>query len=87
MGEYLLLNGCKEDGSFLLRKKRSEHFDRVLSLYVEEKVMNFDIIWDTFSDPGFFHLKGSNKEFSDLYALVEHYRLSAVKLLCFSIIE
>lgn len=79
MGEHLLLKGCKEVGSFLLRRKRSEHFDYVLSVYVGEKVMNYDITWDTSTDPGVFHLKGSTRGFSDLLGLVEHYKLSAVK--------
>ncbi|XP_078355276.1 tyrosine-protein kinase JAK2-like, partial [Oculina patagonica] len=77
LGEYLLLKGCKEDGSFLLRKKRSEHFNLVLSVYVGEKVMNYDIVWDTSTEPGFYHLKGSKKGFSDLSGLVEHHKLAA----------
>ncbi|XP_078351977.1 uncharacterized protein LOC144636662 isoform X2 [Oculina patagonica] len=81
LGEYLLLKRCKEDGSFLLRKKRSEHFNLVLSVYVGEKVMNYDIVWDTSTEPGFYHLKGSKKGFSDLLGLVEHHKLAADGLL------
>lgn len=53
----------------------------MLSVYVADKVMNYDIIWDDNTSPGFFYLKDAKRAFSDLLGLVEHYKLSAVKLL------
>lgn len=52
----------------------------MLSVYVVDKVMNYDIIWDDSINPGFFHLKDAKKEFSDMSGLVQHYKQTAVKL-------
>ena len=51
----------------------------MLSVYVADKVMNFDIIWDDSTSPGFFHLKDAKRAFSNLLGLIEHYKQSAVK--------
>lgn len=53
----------------------------MLSVYVADKVMNYDIIWDDSINPGFFRLKEAKREFSDMSGLVEHYKQTAVKLL------
>ena len=53
----------------------------MLSVYVADKVMNYDIIWDDSTSPGFYHLKDAKRAFSDLSGLVQHYKQSAVKLL------
>lgn len=53
----------------------------MLSVYVADKVMNYDIIWDDSIHPGFFRLKDAKKEFSDMSGLVQHYKQTAVKLL------
>lgn len=53
----------------------------MLSVYVEDTVKNYDIIWDDSTSPGFYHLKDAKREFSDLLGLVQHYKQSAVKLL------
>lgn len=52
----------------------------MLSVYVADKVMNYDIIWDDSIHPGFFRLKDAKKEFSDMSGLVQHYKQTAVKL-------
>ena len=53
----------------------------MLSVYVADRVMNFDIIWDDSTSPGFFRLKDAKREFSALSGLIQHYKESAVKRL------
>lgn len=78
--ENVLQHASKQDGSFLIRKSRSDYFCHVLSLYNGNEVNHYIIEQDTNEQPPTFKLKSDpTKGFSSLLGLIEHYKLSKVK--------
>lgn len=71
--------GSKEDGSFLLRRRRNDHFGHVLSVYTAKEVRHYVIKQDTSDEHRTLHLETDvTNRFLSLLELVEHYKQEQV---------